>query len=456
MNAKLRNGIGYAASALIAVVLLALLLTMTGPERVLYEHKAPRGKTGTVSDVYVVSPTRDEVTLGKANANVIVDLAEMDGNLGATLIRTPAGAGMGEATWILEAEETSPTPVLLNGEPVTGTPEVGDDDVITIGGSDVTFTVGRTGFPGAIDWWEAGKISHLFASPQVMSDAFPWVLKAFPVSLVMVLVSFTLAIPGGLALAFMKMAKAPVFRWPATLYVDVVRGTPIFLQILIVFFGLPLLPPWQMLVDAVPAMNSAGLLGITYSLWARVFVVLSFNSAAYMAEIFRAGIQSINKGQMEAARSLGMTTPQAMAYIVIPQTVRRILPTMMSEFILLFKDTSLFAAVGVTEMVMRSREVASSTLNVSPYLLAAAFYLVITIPLGRLVQQLENRLARSEGGGPATFEKSTKDNLEAAAAKKAAAEAAAAAKLADETAEADAQAHADMKNVVPPRGFSGM
>jgi polar amino acid transport system substrate-binding protein len=109
---------------------------------------------------------------------------------------------------------------------------------------------------------------------------------------------------------------------------------------------------------------------------------------------------------------------------------------MMSEFILLFKDTSLFAAVGVTEMVMRAREVASSTLNVSPYLLAAAFYLIITVPLGRLVQQLENRLARSEGGGPATFEKSEKDNLAAAAAKKAAAEAAAAKKLADDAAAA--------------------
>ena len=145
-----------------------------------------------------------------------------------------------------------------------------------------------------------------------------------------------------------------------------------------------------------------------------------------MAEIFRGGIQSISKGQTEAARSLGMTTPQAMTYVIIPQTVRRILPTMMSEFILLYKDTALFAAVGMPEMIMRSREVASTTLNVSAYVLAAGFYLVITIPLGRLVQALENRLARSEGGGLATFEKAEEDNLEAAAAKKAAAEAAAA------------------------------
>ena len=81
--------------------------------------------------------------------------------------------------------------------------------------------------------------------------------------------------------------------------------------------------------------------------------MLSFNSAAYLCEIFRAGIQSISRGQMEAARSLGMTTPKAMFYVIIPQTVRRILPTMMSEFILLFKDTALLAAVGIGEMVLQ-------------------------------------------------------------------------------------------------------
>ncbi|MDO8848157.1 MAG: ABC transporter permease subunit [Coriobacteriia bacterium] len=426
---KFRNSVGYVVAGIVAVVLVAMLLTMTGPERVLFERNAPRGKKGTVSDIYVISPTRDEITIGKSQTNVVADLAEIDDNLAATIVRTPAGAGLGKGEWVLSAEETSPTPVLLNGDEIEGTPTLADGDVITVGGSDVTFTVGRTGILGGLDWWEAGKISHLYASPKIIAEAFPIVLAAFPISLVAVLVSFGLAIPGGLMLAFMKMAKSRWFRMPATLYVDFIRGTPIFLQILLVFFGLTLLPPWQALVKAVPAINESGLFGVDNSMWIRAFVVLSFNSAAYMAEIFRAGIQSISKGQMEAARSLGMTTAAAMTFVIIPQTVRRILPTMMSEFILLFKDTSLFAAVGMGEMVMRAREVASSTLNVSPYLLAAGFYLVITIPLGRLVQQLENRLARSEGGGAATFEKSEKDNLAAAAAKKAAAEAAAAEKL---------------------------
>ena len=102
---------------------------------------------------------------------------------------------------------------------------------------------------------------------------------------------------------------------------------------------------------------------------------------------------------MEAARSLGMTKPQAMVFVIIPQTIRRILPTLMSEFILLFKDTAMLAAVGVAEMVLRAREFAATTYNQSSYMVAAAFYLLVTIPLGRFVAALENRLAESEGGG---------------------------------------------------------
>ncbi len=398
MNPRIRTILLYVAYAVVPLILAVLLFTMVGPDRLLYERTASRGSTGMVDDVYIISPTKDSVTIG-TQANVNIPQAEMDIAIGATLDREPRGAGMEDTSWILTAEETSPTPILLNGELVDGTPKLVVDDVITVGGVDVLYAGPRTGVLGALDWWETGKVSHLFASPAVIVEAFPILLRAFPVSILAVLVSFALAIPMGLALAFMKMAKSRWFRFPATMYIDVIRGTPIFLQILLVFFGLPLMPPWQALLAAFPQLNDAGPFGVTWSLYMRAFVVLSFNSAAYMAEIFRAGIQSINKGQMEAARSLGMTTAQAMAYVIIPQTVRRILPTMMSEFILLFKDTSLFAAVGMAEIILRSREVASTTLNVSPYLLAAVFYLVITIPLGRFVQQFENRLAASEGGG---------------------------------------------------------
>lgn len=415
MNSKLRNALWYAALAIGGVVVAYFLFTMVGPGRLLYKDPPRRGTTEIVDAVYLISPTRDTLTIGSKQADVVPRKAKLADNLAVTLTRTPAGGGMGKSTWAVAAEETSPTPVLLNGSRPAAGATLKSGDILTVGGLKMTFDGGRRGLLGAVDWWEAGKVSHLFASPQVIAEAFPILLAAYPISLVAVFFSFILAIPGGLALAFMKMAKSRWFRFPATAYVDFVRGTPIFLQILLVFFGLPLMPPWQAAVAAFPQINDAGLFGVSNSMWLRVFVVLAFNSAAYMAEIFRAGIQSINKGQMEAARSLGMSTAAAMAFIIIPQTVRRILPTMMSEFILLFKDTSLFAAVGLQEIVMRAREVASSRLNVSGYLLAAVFYLVITIPLGRFVQQLENRLAASEGGGAATFHKSTEDNLENAA-----------------------------------------
>ncbi|MDA3935397.1 MAG: amino acid ABC transporter permease, partial [Actinomycetota bacterium] len=162
-----------------------------------------------------------------------------------------------------------------------------------------------------------------------------------------------------------------------------------------------LMPFYQAIVEANPWMNQAALFGISWTLWFRGFLVLSLNSSAYLCEIFRAGIQSIPRGQMEAARSLGMTAPKAMFYVIIPQTVRRILPTMMSEFILLFKDTSLLAAVGIGEIVLRAREVAAAQFNPSPYVLAAVFYLLLTIPLGRFVANLEDRLAASAGKGGA-------------------------------------------------------
>ncbi len=397
MNQRTRRILWYALNAVIWVALATLLLTMVGPERLTYEAPAKRGDARIVLKTYIISPTRDEVTIGKTGT-VSSPLMMMDQPVGATLVRMPPGASPRASRWIVRAHDTSPTPVLVDGAPLTGEHALRAGDVITVGGVDVTFAGSRRGILGAIDWWEAAKVSHLFASPSIIADAFPIILRAFPVSLLAVFVSFALAIPGGLTLAFMKMARTRWARWPATIYIDVIRGTPIFLQILLVFFGLPLTPPWQALVAAFPVLNAAGPFGVVNSLYLRAFFVLSMNSAAYQAEIFRAGIQSISKGQMEAARSLGMTTPQAMAYVIIPQTIRRILPTMMSEFILLFKDTSLFAAVGMGEIIMRAREVASSTLNVSPYLLAAAFYLVITIPLGRVVQRLENKLAASEGG----------------------------------------------------------
>ena len=181
----------------------------------------------------------------------------------------------------------------------------------------------------------------------------------------------------------------------AAVYTGVIRGTPLFLQIYLAFFGMPLL-------------------GIQINEYVLAILVLAVNSGAYLCEIFRAGIQSIPKGQFEASRSLGMNARQTMFNVIIPQTVRRVIPTMTSEFILLYKDTSLLAAVGVMELMLYSKSIVSTTGNMTPYIVAACFYLVVTLPLIRVVTILEKRLASSDGGMQANTEKKKRTKGKAA------------------------------------------
>ena len=227
--------------------------------------------------------------------------------------------------------------------------------------------------------WTSVDFLNIFLRPQQLVRAVPLLFEGWLLSLALVLASFPVSIFGGLATAFMKMSKIPPVRWIAGFYINVIRGTPLFLQIFVVFIGLRTT-------------------GLRFPDFISAVAVLAFNSSAYLAEIFRAGIQSISKGQFEAASSLGMTYRQAMQYVIIPQTVRRVLPTMTSEFILLFKDTALFAAVGLFELMLRSQNFVARSGNLSPYVIAACYYLIITIPLINLVGRLETRLAQSEHG----------------------------------------------------------
>lgn len=261
--------------------------------------------------------------------------------------------------------------ILQNGEkqPIT------DITPITITGVSPTDALAQElGEQAWVKSWNENKFLRLFLNPTILVSSFPIVFQGFLMAVAIVAVAFPLAIPLGLCLALMRMARFKPARWLSSLYVNVVRGTPLFLQIYIAFFGLPLagiqVPPFP--------------LGV---------IVLSLNSAAYLCEIFRAGIQSIPAGQNEASRSLGMNGAQTMIYVIIPQTVRRVIPTMTSEFILLYKDTSMLAAVGVMEVVMYAKTIVANTGSITPYIVAACFYLVITIPLAKIVGKLETKLA---------------------------------------------------------------
>ncbi|MCX5975895.1 MAG: amino acid ABC transporter permease [Coprothermobacterota bacterium] len=176
---------------------------------------------------------------------------------------------------------------------------------------------------------------------------------------------------------FVGIARLSKSRWltiPTTLYVEIVRGTPLMLQILIIYYALPSI---GINLDKIPA---------------GVFA-LAFCYGAYISEIFRAGIQSIERGQVEAARSIGMTTTQAMRYVILPQAIRRILPPLTNDFVAMLKDSSLVAIIALFELTTTARYISTSSGNVfTPYIGAALFYLLITIPVSRLVVLLEKKL----------------------------------------------------------------
>ena len=248
---------------------------------------------------------------------------------------------------------------------------------------------------GWVKAWNSNLFLRLFLNPPLIVSSIPIVFSGFLMALAIVFVAFPLAIPFGFCLALMRISRSRFLRCLASIYVNIIRGTPAFLQIYIAFFGLPLA-------------------GINIGNYPLGVIVMAMNSAAYMTEIFRAGIQAIPKGQNEAARSLGMTAVQTMVSIIIPQAFRNVIPTMTNEFILLFKDTSLLAAVGVMEIVMYAKSIVATTGSITPYVVAAGFYLVVTLPLARLVGMLEARLASGDSGA-ARDRKAAKAALDAAA-----------------------------------------
>lgn len=199
-------------------------------------------------------------------------------------------------------------------------------------------------------------------------------------------VAEVLAIAIGLIFALLMLSPRKRVRWPAIAYTDLVRGLPLIVLTSLVYFALPKV---GLRLDPFPAIVTA----------------LAINASAYCAEIFRAGIQAIPSGQMEAARSLGMPHVVAMRYVIVPQAVRQVIPPLVSEFIALIKDTAIvFAIVGFTTQTADvfgvARTAAASTFSPTPYMAAAGTYLIFTVPLARLVGVLERRL-RSDLGGQA-------------------------------------------------------
>lgn len=188
----------------------------------------------------------------------------------------------------------------------------------------------------------------------------------------------------GLVLALMKMSRIKVLTALASLYIEIIRGTPLIVQALIMAYGLPQL------------LQSSGISFRWPYLIIPAVIVCGLNSAAYVAEIIRSGIQAVDKGQMEAARSIGMTRAQAMKLIVIPQALKIVLPSFGNEFVSLIKETSVLSYVGVVEILRKGALWNAATFNTfEAYIGVALVYMLLTIPSSKLVKHLEKKMANS-------------------------------------------------------------
>jgi polar amino acid transport system permease protein len=242
----------------------------------------------------------------------------------------------------------------------------------------VFFTVLVLVITNAPGWPE---VKTAFFNPTVFREAFPEVLRAFWLSIKIFCVAEVFILAFALVIAVLRSLPGPVFfpiRILAIAYTDLFRGIPTILLIFVLGFGVPAL----------------GLSGVPTSalVWATVALIIIYS--AYVAEVYRAGIESVHPSQDAAARSLGLTRGQSLRHVVVPQAVRRVIPPLLNDFIGLQKDTALIALIGPVEAFRQAQLNVSATFNFTPYLAAAVIFVAFTIPLARLTDYLNERSRR--------------------------------------------------------------
>ena len=231
------------------------------------------------------------------------------------------------------------------------------------------------------DWQ---RIGDAFFDVDVIGELFPEIITvALKNTVIYTLCAFAFGLVLGLVIALMRLSPVAAYRAMATVYIEFFRGVPALLVLIGFGYGIPI---------ALNTEVPGGVLGT-------ITIALGLVAAAYMAETFRAGIQAVPKGQMEAARSLGMSQGRAMISIVIPQAFRIILPPLTNELILLTKDSSLVYLLGVTlptrELAKFGRDSLNQYVSMTPILIAGLAYLIITVPLGIVVRRLEAQQAKA-------------------------------------------------------------
>jgi polar amino acid transport system permease protein len=249
--------------------------------------------------------------------------------------------------------------------------------VVLVGG----LVAGLLASPG----WD--RTRDTFFNASIAADAFPDVLAGFWINIKLFVVSAIGVLVLGLVLAMVRTLRGPVF-WPlralAIGYVDLFRGLPLIITMLLVGFGVPGLRLQGVPTDTVVLGGIA--LVLTYS--------------AYVAEVFRAGIESVHPSQRAAARSLGLSGPQTLRYVVLPQAVRRVVPPLLNDMVALTKDCGLISVLGAAIDAVRAAQIATAqSFNFTPYVVAGGLFLMLTIPLTRLTDYVSRRYGYLPTGG---------------------------------------------------------
>jgi len=210
---------------------------------------------------------------------------------------------------------------------------------------------------------------------QHVVGVLPYLWEGIQLTFIITIVGVAIGFIIGAFTGLGRLSKNKFIIWLCTVYVEIIRGTPILVQIFFIYFGM------------------ADLLDINLDKMTASIIAIALNAGAYIAEIVRGGVQSIDEGQFEAGDSIGLTKNQTMWHIIWPQAFRRMIPPLGNQFIISLKDTSLFSAIAVNELLYQGRTYASTTfVSFEPYLMVAIFYLAITIPSSIILRRLERRL----------------------------------------------------------------
>ena len=208
-----------------------------------------------------------------------------------------------------------------------------------------------------------------------LSRYYIYFLDGIRLTLIISLVSVFLGTIFGVILYAMKKSRISIFKIIANVYIEIIRGTPLYLQIMIVYYG------------------TAQVLNLDVSALISGIIAISLNSAAYVSELIRAGIEAIDKGQLEAARSLGMNYRQAMVLVIIPQAIKNILPAIGNEFIAVIKESSMASTIGVAELMYAANKVTGAIFrSFEPLIVSACCYFILTYTLGRVIKYIERRM----------------------------------------------------------------